>query len=79
MLIDFHRYMTEFKHAYEVLEQYPDESDASIWFWVMPGQDQHRYNIPMSEEVSVILPGDGIASERQDIILHPHSDDHSLS
>ena len=30
MLIDYHRYATEFKHAFEVLEQYPDESDAII-------------------------------------------------
>jgi len=45
----------------------------------MPGQDQRRYNIPMSEEVGIVLPGDGTAPERRDVILRPRSDDHSLS
>jgi hypothetical protein len=29
----------------------------------MPGQDQRRYNLPISDEVAVILPGDGTAPE----------------
>ena len=79
MLIDSHRYATEFKHAFEVLEQYPDESDASIHFHVMPGQDQRRYNLPTSDEVGVILSGDGTVPERRDIILCPRSHRNSLS
>ena len=79
MLIDFHQYATEFKHAYEVLEQYPDESDASIWLRIMPGQDQRHYNVPTSDEVDAILPGDGTAPERHNIIPRPRSQGNSLS
>jgi len=39
MLLDFHPYANHLKHAYEVLDQYPDASDANICLCVMPGQD----------------------------------------
>lgn len=30
MLLDFHLYANEFKHAFQLLKQYPDEADADI-------------------------------------------------
>lgn len=50
----------------------------SIRLRIMPGQDQRRYNLPTSDEVAAILPGDGTAPERRDIILRSHSDGHLL-
>jgi hypothetical protein len=79
MLLENHRYSREFKHAYEVLKDYPDTLDAEIKLRVMPGHDQRRYNLPTSDEVAVILPGDGTAPERRDIILRPRFDWYSLS
>lgn len=63
MLLNNHPYSTEFKHAFEVLQEYPDVSDANIRLRIMPGQDQRRYNLPSSDEVAAILPGDGTAPE----------------
>jgi hypothetical protein len=40
MLLDHHRYLKEFKHCYEILQNYPDVSDANIRLRVMPGQDK---------------------------------------
>ena len=74
MLREHHRYSNEFKHAYEILQNYPDVTDACVRLCVMPGQDQRRYNLPTSDEVAVILLGDGTAAERHDNVLHPHSD-----
>jgi hypothetical protein len=62
MLLEHHQYSRQFKHAYEILQHYPDASDANIRLRVMPGQDQRRYNLPSSDEVAVILPGDGTAT-----------------
>ena len=61
MLLQNNPYADWFKHAYEVLDQYPDNSDADIQLCVMPGQNRRHYNLPMSDEVAVILPDDGTA------------------
>jgi hypothetical protein len=45
----------------------------------MPGQDQRRYNLPSSDDVAVILLGDGTAPERRNIVLHPHHNGYSLA
>ena len=79
MLLRSHRYAQEFKHAFELLEQYPDEADADIRIRVVPGQDERRYNLPSSEEVAVILPGDGTAPERRDIVLRHRTHENSLT
>jgi hypothetical protein len=79
MLLEHHRYSDKFKHAHETLLDYRDVPDASIRLRVMPGQDQRRYNLPMSDEVAVILPGDGTAPERRDIVLCSRHDAHSLA
>ena len=79
MLLQSHRYANEFRHAHEILQQYPDSSDADIRIRVMPGHDQRRYNLPTCDEVAVILPGDGTAPERRDIVLHHRTGDHLLT
>ena len=42
MLLDYHPYATEFKHAFQVLEQYSDDSDTNIHLRVLLGQDQRH-------------------------------------
>jgi len=79
MLLTHHRYSKDFKHAYEILRGYPDGADAEVRLHVRSGLDQRRYNLPTSDEVAVILPGDGTAPERRDIILHPRSGTYSLT
>jgi hypothetical protein len=71
MLLKHHRYSKEFKHMYEILQDYPNVSDANIRLHVMPGQDSRQYNLPFLDEVAVILSGDGTASKRRDIVLRP--------
>ncbi len=79
MLLELHWYSHEFKHAFEILNDYSDVSDASIRLRVMPGQDKRRYNLSSTDEVAVILPGDGTSPDRQDIVLHPRCDRNSLA
>ena len=79
MLLHSHPYANQFKHAFELLEQYPDEADASVRLRVMPGHDQRQYNLPNSDEIAVVLPGDSTAPDRWDIVLHHHSDNQSLT
>ncbi len=69
LLISHHRYTGEFHHASEVLRDHPDVPDVSVQFRVMPGQTSYQYSLPTSDEVAVILPSDGTAPERRDILL----------
>jgi len=73
MLLSHHRYAHEFRHAYEVLQEFPDSPDAEVRLRVMPGQVSRVYDVPTSDEVAVVLPGDGTAPERRDIILRSRS------
>jgi hypothetical protein len=57
MLLDHHQYSKKFKHAYEILQNYPEVSDANIRLRVRP------YNLPSSDKVAAILPEDGTAPE----------------
>ena len=74
MLSLHHRYSNDFLHAYEVLRSYPDAPNAEVRLRVMPGQSR-AYNSPSSDEVAVILPGDGTAADRRDIVLYCRSSD----
>ena len=79
MMVQFHPYTNHFLQARDVLDRYPNDSDANIRLRVMPSQDRRRYNLPSSDEVAVILPGDGTATERHNIILCPRTDRHTLT
>lgn len=61
MLMESHWYAAVYKHAFEVLSEHGPVQDAEIRLRVMPGQDQRRYNLPTTDEVAMILPGDGLA------------------
>ena len=75
MLLSHHRYAHDFRHAYEVLHDYPDAPNVNLTLRVMPGHSSPEYAMPMSDEVAVILPGDGTAPDRRDIMLYMRSSD----
>ena len=79
MLLKSHQYIKEFKHVYELFNYYPYKLDTNIHLRVLPGQDQQWYNLPTSDKVAVILPGDGIAPEQHNIIFCPCSGQWSLT
>ncbi|KAJ3766711.1 hypothetical protein FB446DRAFT_627941, partial [Lentinula raphanica] len=63
-------YSSIYRHAYEILQQYPNVPDFSISLRVMPGQDRRRYNLPTADEVAAIIPGDGTqVVDHRDIVL----------
>lgn len=73
LLNDNHRYVAIYKQAHEILAEYPDADNASIRLRVDPSRDQRRYNLPTSDEVAIIIPGDGEqATDGRDIILRNH-------
>jgi hypothetical protein len=75
MLLSHHDYATQFCHASDVLRDHPDAPDASVRLWVVPGQSSSQYALPTSDEVAVILPGDGTAPQRCDILLRSRTID----
>ena len=70
LLSRHHRYAPIYKHAYEVLCEHENTTDITVRLRMMPGQDRRRYNLPVANEVAVILPGDGSSPDRRDIVLH---------
>jgi hypothetical protein len=73
MLLLHHRYAAVYQHAFEILEHYDPIDDVSIRLRVTPTHDSRRYNLPVADEVAVILPGvDGpnIQQSQRDIVLH---------
>ncbi|THU82778.1 hypothetical protein K435DRAFT_823131 [Dendrothele bispora CBS 962.96] len=70
MISSVNPYTRMYQHAYEVLRDRGDFEDVSVRLQVMPGNDRRRYNLPSSEEVAMILPGDHIPKDSRDIVLH---------
>ena len=65
-----HRYAPVFQQAYEVLTTAGDVANASVTLHVMENRDRRRYNLPIAEDVAMIIPGDGIPRDYRDIVLH---------
>lgn len=57
-------YARLFLHAWEILHDEPvDVDDMSVRLRVQSGTDQRQYNLPMVDEVAVIVPNEGTNSE----------------
>ena len=70
LILGNHRWATTFKNASEVFEQ-TECRDVSIQLTVNRNCDQRRYNLPTSDEIAVIVPGDGTQSHGyRDIVVH---------
>ena len=70
LILAKHRWATTFKNASEVF-QHTHCRDVSIQLAVNRNRDPRRYNLPTSDEVAVIVPGDGTQSYGyRDIVVH---------
>ncbi|KAF9780646.1 hypothetical protein BJ322DRAFT_1011832, partial [Thelephora terrestris] len=70
LILEHHRWATTFKNAAKVFEQ-THCRDVSINLTTNRNRDPRRYNLPASDEVAIIVPGDGTQSYgRRDIVLH---------
>ncbi|TFK62502.1 hypothetical protein BDN72DRAFT_748331, partial [Pluteus cervinus] len=72
MLLLTHQYTPIYKHAFEILSEHPDAVDLAIQLRVIEGTDRRRYNLPIADEVAMILPGGTNAEtthQGRDIIL----------
>ncbi|KAL1715610.1 hypothetical protein EV715DRAFT_207123, partial [Schizophyllum commune] len=70
MLRQVNPYAHIYLRAYEILSEEGSAPDAWIRLRVTPGCDRRRYNEPTAEEVAMILPGDGSANEKRDIVIY---------
>jgi hypothetical protein len=72
MLLSNNRYVTIYRHSFEILEHYDPDDDVSIRLRVTSTQDHRRFNLPTADEVAVILPGmEGVTTDQRsrDIVL----------
>lgn len=69
MLNEHHFYAHVFRHAHEVMTAEQSE-DVSMRLCVDACQDRRRFNLPTSDEIAAVLPGDGSqVTQSRDIIL----------
>ena len=70
LISENHRWVGVFKQAYEVL-QASNAEQVSLQLTVNRNQDRRRYNLPTSNEVAAVIPGDiSQESSSRDIVLH---------
>jgi hypothetical protein len=69
VMLEHNAYASVYKHAHEILSEEHNVRTVNIRLRVMPGNDRRRYNLPTADEVAVILPGDGVAQDKRDVIL----------
>ena len=70
LILRNHCWATTFKNGSEVFEQ-TGCRDISIQLTVNQNCDQRWYNLPTSEKIAVIVPGDGTQSHGyRDIVVH---------
>ena len=77
VLWESHPYAAIYRHAHELLSQ-DDSTDLTIRLHCIG--DKRRYNLPIANEVAVIIPGneDADAAGPRDIILHSRTDCNAL-
>jgi hypothetical protein len=69
IILGHHRWAATFKQASDVFQQ-TRCPDVSIQLAVNRNRDQRRFNLPTSDEVAVIVPGDGTQScGHRDIVV----------
>ena len=65
VLLEHHAFFPMYKQAHEILSlscRGFEEKDLSVLLHYNGQMDRRRYNLPMSSEVAVILPGDGFST-----------------
>jgi len=73
MLLDNHPYIGHYCHAYELIREKPieEQEEITIRLYVNLQQDQKTHNLPTAEEITVIIPEDGVhhALDNRDMVL----------
>ena len=73
MLLDNHPYIGHYRHAYELIREKPveEQEEITIRLHVNLQQDQRTHNLPTTEEITVIIPEDGVhhALNNRDVVL----------
>lgn len=70
LISNCHRWAHMFKKAHEVMEA-SDANQVCLRLTVNRNQDRRRHNLPTSDEIAAIIPGDvSQASGPRDIVLH---------
>jgi hypothetical protein len=60
ILLQCDPYVAIYKQAHEILQQQqPRKTDITVRIHFSAAKDQRRYNLPTSDEIAVVLPGDG--------------------
>ena len=77
MLWELHPYAAVYRHAHELLLQ---DGSANFSIRLHCVGDKRRYNLPIADEVAVIIPGneDAEATGPRDIVLHRRTDSNTL-
>jgi len=73
MLLDSHPYIGRYHHAYELIKEKPadEQQEVTIRLHVNLQQDQRTHNLPTAEEITVIIPKEGVyyALDNRDVVL----------
>ena len=70
LILTHHRWAHIFKHALEVFEE-TECDNVSIQLTANHNRDRRRWNLPTTDEIAVVIPGDGTQSYgRRDIVVH---------
>lgn len=70
-----HHYAELYRHAHEILAGRNNTDDVAVRLRVTEDHDRRRYNLPVADEVAVIIPGDGTQSwDSRDIVLRRRDD-----
>ncbi|XP_058217651.1 uncharacterized protein LOC131328777 isoform X1 [Rhododendron vialii] len=75
-LLEVNAFVGKFRQAYAVLNQLAETGqNLSAHLHYSSFTDRRRYNLPTTDEIAVVVPGDGTkASGMRDIILHLRGD-----
>jgi hypothetical protein len=76
MLNEHHHFAHVYQHAHQILTMHQSHPDSDLSLRLSADQARHRrqYDLPTTDEIAVIVPGDGTAtSDTRDIILMLHS------
>jgi len=69
LISEHHRWARVFKQAHEIFQR-SNTNEVSLRLTVNRNQDRRRYNLPTSDEVAVVIPGDETqATGSRDIVL----------
>jgi len=70
MMLAHNPFVNNFKQAQEIMREVPDRQNLHVRLTYKAHSDPRRYNLPTSDDIAVILPGDGTPeASNRDIIL----------